>query len=30
MAKLLEKALDFFGWATNYDEDEEDIYEEGN
>ncbi|NMA66347.1 MAG: cell division protein SepF [Clostridiaceae bacterium] len=28
MAKLLEKALDFFGWETNYDEDEEDFYEE--
>ncbi len=27
MAKLLEKALDFFGWETNY-EDEEDIYDE--
>jgi len=28
MAKLLEKALDFFGWETHYDEEEEDIYEE--
>ena len=28
MAKLLEKALDFFGWETNYDDDEEELYEE--
>lgn len=28
MAKLLEKALDFFGWETSYDEDEDELYEE--